>query len=646
MLRWLTLILVVGLAAPAGAAPKPSAFTGDARLEKRFTAQWKKATLADALRQIEKATGARLRPDPRIVDEPVMAAAKEVSARALLEQIAQLTHYTWVRAGGTPAAPTYRLYQDAEAAREEQEALSKAQRAVVQALEKELARYRELRRLPPERLQQETERANQELEQAFAGGIANLVSDPAAAKRLQDGQAVRTIGSPIGGAMLDLLDGLTPDQWRQLQEEEMLTFSTQPAAGERAIPDGFEGRLRSARPEFPFPKSLLKSIAPGAEDGLAKAEEFMQDRWAKAEGFRVTVQLNLQMGSEPVGMLRVSPEPVGGQEIPGFNALSMMNGLMITGTPQQAEEPGEDPAAREQRLAADPVLGKKATVKLPPLPEPSGFLAILGSSYRVADVLPAVEEAFGVRLLADAYLRQAIARMTPLGEGELPLYRVLDRLAGSSRRWVRDGDFIRLRSRTWAHDRRGEIPDRILDQWAAVRQRQGGFTLDNLAEIATALRDEQVESLLMLALDGGMENMLEYTTLNANRYLLRLYGTLQPPQRAALRTTQGLAARALSPAQQRMLVQLNRAQNRALVGLAFGSKPVRRPEQLAEAVLTLESQDLPIPVPGPDAPQLPMGLTLPGSTHTFRVVLPGGQRDEYVLMLNRRAPPRPAPAGA
>src|SRR5206468_3607384 len=83
--------------------------------------------------------------------------------------------------------------------------------------------------------------------------------------------------------------------------------------------------------------------------------------------------------------LRAAPEPVGAQAIGPLFALS---GLMVTGAPRLAEEPAEDPAEREKRLTADPLLGKKAALKLPPPPKRTGLLALLGNSYLVSEVRP------------------------------------------------------------------------------------------------------------------------------------------------------------------------------------------------------------------------------------------------------------------
>src|SRR5690349_23928090 len=100
MRPWIPALLLL-LAQPAFAQSTPrSPFEGDARLDKKVTVHWKKATLYDALKELSKATGANLGPDRALVDEPVMASATDVPARQVLEQVGTLLHFTWVRSGG------------------------------------------------------------------------------------------------------------------------------------------------------------------------------------------------------------------------------------------------------------------------------------------------------------------------------------------------------------------------------------------------------------------------------------------------------------------------------------------------------------------------------------------------------------------
>ncbi|HTE17037.1 MAG TPA: hypothetical protein VK689_01505, partial [Armatimonadota bacterium] len=637
---------------PASAQTQKSPFEGDARLDKPVTVRWKKTTLYEALQEVSRATGVRLNPDRALVDEPLMASATRLPARALLEQIGRLLHFTWVRTGGKPEAPVYLLFQDRVARQEEEDAINGAQRAVLQALEAELERYRRIGRLSPEQLDRELEKANAEAEATLAGGLASAGSSPAAARKLQDAMAVNAVATPTGRAMLEVVDGLTQVQWGQLMREQPVTFSTQPTAGEQRLPGSIEERLRGASPGFPFPKSLFKTFGAEVEQALGKAEQGMKEQWGRANGYRVTVQLSLAMGAQPIGMLRVSPEPLGTE---GMAALFAASGLNLVGAPTFFAPPSEDPAEREKRLAADPVLGKKAVLKLPPLQPQTGILAVLGSAHRVAEILPEVEAAFGVQLAGDAYNRVAMAVLAPMGDAEVPLYKVLDGLAGVTRTWERDGEVIRFRSRTWAHDRRSEIPARYMTRWLTARTRKGGFALEDLAEIAAMLRDEQVESLMYSALEAGTRELGDFIMVTGNRDVLRLYGKLLPAQRRRLLAGDAIPAGALFPYQQALLVRLNGGQKGSMLAMAFGAKPQRTLEQLAQSALTMEVvQPAPPAAPGDAAPPpaAPGAFGMmggPGPVYTIRVSFPNGQKDEYRIPLSRPAPaapptsPQPAP---
>lgn len=646
---FLYLLALAGATAVPAYAQQPtrSALAGDARLDQPISVSWKKATLYDALLEVSKKTGVKLTPEMAVVDEPIMVSATGVPARQVLDHVATLLDFTWSRSTTKSGQSTYLLFQSRAARERELAELQGAERAVLEALNRDLARYRAAAKLPPEQLERQLQKADQEMASALMGGFGAAASDPRFMRRFQDAQALRSAGTPIGRAMLGMLDSLSPDQWIALRNERPLVFSTHPQAGELPLGAGFQDQLRAGTPAFPFPKQLFSSFGPQVVTGIEQVEKMAQDRWSKASGYKVTVNLALNVGAQPVGMLRVVPTPVMAEAGPdGLDVLSSLTGLNITGSPQLEEEM-EDPAEREKRLSADPVLGKKARLQLPKAEPSPGFLAILGSGVRAAEILPAVEKAFGVRLISDAYNRQAMTFVQPFGDVEVPLYRVLDAVAGGGRRWERDGDTIRIKSKTWAHDRRGEIPVRYMRRWLEVRDRKGGFALEDLAEISALLRDEQVDSLMFSALEADAKDMTDFVMISTNRSILRLYGRLIPPQRQALQRTGAIAIRDLFPYQQALLADLNRSQNRSMFGVAFGAKPQRTPAQLANGVLRFKRQDIPAPpagAPNPAAGAGPAaaGFNLPSSIYTLEVDLGNNIKDQFTIPLTRVKPePKP-----
>jgi len=660
------LLLVLCLLAPVAAQqPKrATALEGDARLDKPITVQAKKVTLFDLLRDVSRQTGVSLNPDRAVVDEPLMLSVTGMPAREVLKEVADLTHFTWIRNGGTQAKPTYLLFKDLAAVREEEAERNKAQRAVLESIQEELRRCRAFSRLSPEQAEKELERADREFETALrgaftgGGGVGDLQS-PRGMRKMMDGMTLRTAASPTGRVMIQVLDSLTPAQWEAVMAEESVVFSTRPGEGELPLSARFGDALRQSSPSFPLPKSLFRQLGPQAEEGINQIEGFMRDQWGRAEGFRVGVQLSLQVGSQPMGMLRVSPSPIapaaGGMAGPGeegMGAVFGMAGLNLIGAPILLEE-GEDPVEREKRLSADPVLGRKAKLKLPAAPAPAvpgappGMAAFFGGGLRAPEALPLVETAFGVRIIGDAYNRQAMTFFPGSGEVELPLFKALDQLAGAGRGWELAGNTVRIKSKTWAHDRRCEIPMRYMKRWTEMRARKGGFTLDDLAEVASTLRDEQVDSLMFAAMElgNGAEDgaaIGELAMVSMNKDMLRFWGRLLPLQRRNLLAGQAIPARALYPQQQQALLALSRPKGNSMFALASGIRPARTPGQLAQAVLTMETTALGV---GPNAPPAPTTPGGPGGLYTLRVTLPSGQKDEYRLMLPRagavNAPPAP-----
>ncbi len=691
----LALLALATAAMPVHSQERAQALDAEPKLDKPVTVRWSKTSLYDALTELSKATGVTLAPERSRVDEPIMASASQLPARELLKQIAELNHYSWIRNGGTKDRPSFLLVQTKRGQEEELRELLEGRLELIEALKQELARYRSYTRMAPDDLKKVLDRADSQFgammmsAMAGGGGAGANMNQGQAMRSFQDSMSVRTASSPLGGALLELIDGLSIQQWNYLIEaEEPVVFSTSPKSGELRMPDFIAQKMKSSKPQMPFPKSLFASFGPQASEGINKAEQMMQEKWSQATGMEVSISVTLGFTGAPIGMLRATPNPQGveGELGPLFS----LSGLNLMAAPKLFTEPEEDPMVREKRLNADPVLGKKATLKLPELPKaPSpvgGAIAFVNQSgHPLSVVWPAVEEAYGVRLLGDAYSRQSIGRYREAGKEPEALWKVLDRLAAEGKRWVLDGQVIRFRSKTWASDRRSEIPLRLMARWQEMHKRQGSFSLENLAEMATSLRDEQTETLMYAAMELEAKNPLDYMAVGANREILRFYGKLLPQQRKALLAGQPLPVRALFPYQRVMLVGLNRGQNKSPMAFAFGSKRSRTPDELMVAQVTMVKNDLgggpntsvqpsptggvrvqvnvkvpqeaapPSPTPAPARPMpsaanspRPQGAAAPaGGTgvsapgmgqiagfYTFQVQFPNGQKDEYRLILN------------
>src|SRR5438046_4894343 len=119
--RWI-LIAAVALLLPGAAKSiedrSRSPLAGVKALENPVSYTETKIPLGELVQKVAADTGAPLSAAPEVGDEPVAVVVKELPARELLEQLADLLDYQWHRVPGrrTPKtqhpSPTLEIYQD------------------------------------------------------------------------------------------------------------------------------------------------------------------------------------------------------------------------------------------------------------------------------------------------------------------------------------------------------------------------------------------------------------------------------------------------------------------------------------------------------------------------------------------------------
>ncbi len=143
----------------AAASPhaRPSALEGVIALDKPVTYSETKIPLSELLQKIADDTGVPLTAAHDVSDEPVAVVVKEMPARRLLEQLAELLDYQWIRLCAHPSpnaprrTPTFEIDQDL-ASKQRETALRPAQMEAVQKrLQERLASYLQLARGTPAR---------------------------------------------------------------------------------------------------------------------------------------------------------------------------------------------------------------------------------------------------------------------------------------------------------------------------------------------------------------------------------------------------------------------------------------------------------------------------------------------------------------
>src|SRR5688572_11183644 len=102
LVLWTLCLLSSARTAPAAEAERRprSVFEGVAGLEKPVTLSETKTPLGELIGLVAKETGVALTAAREVADEPVLAIVKEMPARELLEQIAELLGYRWSRRSG------------------------------------------------------------------------------------------------------------------------------------------------------------------------------------------------------------------------------------------------------------------------------------------------------------------------------------------------------------------------------------------------------------------------------------------------------------------------------------------------------------------------------------------------------------------
>jgi hypothetical protein len=174
----------------------------------------------------------------------------------------------------------------------------------------------------------------------------------------------------------------------------------------------------------------------------------------------------------------------------------------------------------------------------------------VGRPVTTADVLEALHQATGLPIVADYYTRLYKPDMVSV-RGQT-LFAALNQVGDTMRlRWNKDGDWLQFRSTSYYDDRLKEVPNRLLEQWAAVRRKQDGLRLDDLIEIA-GLTDTQLGAAEMA--EGAKEcyGLAEWDLARNVLVLpgLRYLAGFTPEQRRKAQEPEGLSFTEMSLAQQ------------------------------------------------------------------------------------------------
>jgi hypothetical protein len=537
-----------GQIAAAVAIYKREAAIVDTRLAREVTLAVKATALSDLCDRLRDDTGVHLLAGSSVADEKVTLFCREMPLRDVMRQLSRPFGHTWVRSGKVGAF-RYELMQDLRSQLLEEELRNRDRNAALLAMEREIQRYRPYLILSPD----------EALARAKTAGP-------------EEKKLLETLADHAWGP-IQLYFRLSARDMAALRAGERLTFRTMPrSAGEQLLPpDVARGVLQ------PFRGWNVVRHGDGYRQAFEVPGGGALPVPALSEA-RTAVTLSIRQ-SEPG---RTALFGHASWSVPGA-------GGGVGREPAVGVSPGvarPDNAALNAAVRRDPALRARVTVRpqpgclLPPNPSDAPG-ASPEPRVTMADVLEALHQATGLPVVADYY-----SRLYPPAEvsaANQPLFDALCRLADRMRlrwRWDSPQGWLQLRSASYYDDRLKEVPNRLLERWAAARRRHGTLTLDHLVEIAQ-LSDDQLNADGMAEAARACFGLREWEIARSRqlRAHLRFLAGFTPAQRQEAMGPAGL-----------LFSRMPLAQQQRYLALALGAdgEGLRSLEELAGATLRVQ----------------------------------------------------------
>lgn len=600
------------------APPVPAALQHDPRLEAKVTLRVVRRPLSEVLAAVGKAAEVTVRAAVPVADEPAIAWLTDRPAREVMQHLALLFNYRWMRTG-EHGKWRYELFQDQQAKAEEEALRGGAEK---RALEDVLRRVRldlSLLSRSPEDLLQQSEQARERVRRFYAPQERMNADQLRALQQSEEYQrqasrmreqgemaaACMRMAQPVPRVLARIAAGLTREQWQLLLDEELISFSTQSEPGTFRLSSSLASELRAARPSM---AEARLGAPPEEQRGLDEVERDFQQPWEQAQAIRVEFSLERRVAegaaracwaAQPTLLLPDRSQARAHSYYGGWrhevNELSPVPGDR---GPVELGQPDRIPP----EWASDPQLGMKRLLDLETPPDPwavhfqaydtDGKSLWLPKRW-VRDLLPQIARTYDLNLVADAYLQDGMGNTRrPTTAGEEPLYRALNSRVLRTSRWSRRGEIFHVRSYTWYVERAAQIPQRVAQRWASHFRRRPQLSLDMAAELALSLKDEQLERFDQAMREQGVwigrpfahfitgSDAVPGSGFSAGqRAMLRAYGSMTAAQRQALQRGASIPYPSLSPTARRWVRRaLRRGDPMVLddVTLALQAQPVER----------------------------------------------------------------------
>jgi hypothetical protein len=587
-------------AAQAARAYRQEAAVVDVRLFRKVTLALKATALADLCERLRAETGIAMTAGRSVADEKVTVFCKEMPLREVMRQLSRPFGYTWLRSG-KEGEYRYELTQDLRSQLLEEELRSRDRNAALLDVDREMTRYRRYLDLTPD--------------EALARSRTAAPGEK---------EVLAHLGSK-GWGPAQIYFRLSPQDLAALRAGRELIFAAEPGPGEQPLPPEMARHVITSLRDY-----RIVRRAESYDVGTVRSHP---DGALPSAVPEARARVSLRIDANELGQLTLTG-------LAGFSIGAPPRMLSLQGDGERNLAIGISPAVRNPqnavvnaKYARDSGLGPRVNLRVRPdlhtPPAPVGDTAS-PPNVTTADALEALHRITGLPIVADFYTR--LYRPEAVSVERMPLFDALNHLADTMRlRWSRDGEWVLFRSAGFFHDRLKEVPNRLLERWAASRREHGALTLDDLIEIAQ-LTDAQLNAATMAEGARQCFGLAEWD-LARNSLLrphLRYLATLAPGQRQEAQRGPGLA-----------FTKLLLAQQQGFLSLALGSRPGdAQPnlEELSGATLRVEYS-----LPGGYRWSTP---ARPGSQQwiSFEPALVREQSREAALQSARRIDPQAAEA--
>jgi hypothetical protein len=504
----------------------------DPRLTRKLTLGVKGVSFEALCKRLKDELGVDFAAGRNVADDKVTIFCKEKPVRDLMRQITRVFGFAWRRTG-EPGAYAYELTQDLKSQLLEEELRNRDKNEALLALDKEMEKLRDLAKLSPDELR---ERANN------AEG--------------EEKKKLENLARYWGAAQMYY--NLSPDEMSALRSGQELKYSSAPGYGAQPLPESLKSGIFQSMGD-------VRIQAGNGELRMGNAQNVPNGKPpAEVEG--AFAQAGLSLDRSELGETKL--EGMSGVGVNMDGAAGRINHKDPLGVGMSPSVQNPRNATVNAKLATAPEMKKMVTIAtkastqikpdrtMPAPPEANGSTEPSGPAATSADVLEAIHQATGMDVVGDYFTR--LYTPDQVSSRNATVFAAVSRICDTMRvKWNREEGWLQFRSAGYFHDRLKEVPNRLLERWAAKRKEAGTLGTDELIEIAS-LNEAQLNST-PVALGARALYGLEEWTLASNGNLRpnwRFLAAAPVSFRKAILSEKGASLSTLPPSAQQKFLSL------------------------------------------------------------------------------------------